>query len=262
MNILQITDLHLCRKGEKAFLHADSGDALRHSIDYFLQSRIPADLMVVSGDVSSDGSLDSYEYARQELSRLPFPVYCIPGNHDDHKNMAKAGLIPADPSDSVCRILNLPEADLVLLDSTRKGESRGGVSSAQLEFVENALRQAEGKPVFLFLHHTPFITGYTVMDEPFEGMDAFHKLLNAENLVVCCGHIHASISAHLKGAAVIACPPVSMEMEFDLSEKGGDMFYLSEPGFAFHVVDGTQVITHFAFVPDGTVREGPYTFSV
>lgn len=263
MNIIQITDLHLCKDGGPAFLHADSSRALRQTVDYFLQTPIRADAVVVSGDISSDGSLSAYQAAKRELGRLPWPVYYIPGNHDDRRTMQQAALIPADPQQAVCHRVDLQDVSLILLDTVLDGQSRGGVSDDTLALLSDCLPQDPTTPVLLFMHHVPFVTGYTAMDEPFEQAEKLTALLSGHPCIrVCCGHIHASMATQIRQISMITCSPVSMAMEFDLTAQGGDAFYTSEPQFALHCVDGGQIITHFATIPTREARLGPYTFSV
>lgn len=263
MNIIQISDLHLCENNKYAFLRADSTLALHRTVDYFLHSSIQADVVVVSGDVSTDGSIGAYQTAKKELARLPWPVYYIPGNHDNPAAMQKMQLLPEDWRQAACRRIEFPEAVIILLDSVRRGQSRGGVSDETLELLKSALSEDDGRPTFLFMHHVPFRTGYTAMDEPFEQVEKLMKLLSGrQNLYMCCGHIHAPIVTKMQQISVNTCPPICMAMEFDLTPQGGDMFYTSEPQFMLHVVEGAQVITHFATVPTGEIRKGPYTFSI
>ena len=68
MNIIQLSDLHLCENNNHAFLHADSTLALHKTVEYFLHSSIEADVVVVSGDVSNDGSIGAYQTAKNELA--------------------------------------------------------------------------------------------------------------------------------------------------------------------------------------------------
>lgn len=262
MNIIQITDLHLCRDGEKSFLHADAAQALRHTVDYFLRCHIPMDVVVASGDISNDGSMESYQTALRELEKLPCPVYFVPGNHDDRRHMAQAGLIPTDPNEAACRVVETTDARIILLDSTVDGKSWGQVGSEKMKLLRKYLSEDASKPVLMFMHHVPFITGYTVMDEPFSGVEEFISLISEKKLYICCGHIHAAMTTQIGQANVLTCPPVCMEMEFDLSPQGGDMFYTSEPQFALHTIKGQQVISHFTEVPTGETRKGPYTFSI
>ena len=261
MNVIQLSDLHLCEGGRFAFSRADSTRALRETVDYFLSSFIDIDAVIVCGDVSNDGSPGSYQTAKSELARLPWPVYYIPGNHDNRLAMQQAQLLPQDRNQAACRRLNFSEASIILLDSVLEGQSRGGISDETLKLLENCLSKDDDRPTFLFMHHVPFCTGYSVMDEPFEQVDKLMQTLSDQkNLHICCGHIHASIATRMRQISVCTCSPVCMAMEFDLTPQGGNMFYTSEPQFALHAVKGTQVITHFVTVPTRELREGPYPF--
>ncbi|WP_434310202.1 metallophosphoesterase [Hominifimenecus sp. rT4P-3] len=262
MNIVQITDLHLCQNGEKAFHRADATQALKNSVNYLLHSAISIDLVVVSGDISTDGSMDAYETALHELKRLPCPVYYVPGNHDCCKRMEQAGMIPVSSNGTACREIDLPEVSIILMNTAMAGESRGFVNKETLEQLREILNKEAGKPTFLFMHHVPFVTGFTVMDEPFSGVEEFNALISKKEINVCCGHIHAGMVTHTGLATVITCPPICMEMELDFTPAGGDMFYVSEPQFAIHCVNEKQVVTHFAVVPTAESRRGPYPFSV
>ena len=259
MNILQISDIHAARSNVAAFGERQAGGALRRTVEYLLDAPFRADLLVVTGDVSHDGSLESYALVREELGRLSVPALFVPGNHDSRRPMQEAGLLPKDP-ESELRVVDAGEAVLLLADSTVPGRPRGRFLTLQQRAVLKALREAEGRPVFLFQHHPPFATGYTAMDLPMIGRELFDEIFSYENLVFCCGHLHAALEARIGKASAVICPPVFMEMEFDLTEEGGKKFYLTEPRFALHTVESGRVLTHFASVPTGEKRVGPFSF--
>lgn len=262
MNIIQLTDLHLCQNGEKAFLQADATQTLKDTVEYFLNSTLKIDMIVISGDISTDGSMDSYQSVLHELNRLPYPVYYVPGNHDCREYMQEVGMLPRGSDYSTCRLVETPEASIILVDTLKEGESRGFVGEECLAQLSVLLNKDLQKPTFLFMHHVPFATGFTVMDEPFDGVEKLHALIEGKALTVCCGHIHAGMVTRIGSSNVITCPPICMDMELDLSPTGGDMFYTAEPQFMLHCVKDQQVISHFATVPTGESRKGPYTFSV
>ena len=263
MNIIQLTDLHLCQNQKPAYLHADSANALRKTVDYLICCGLQIDMVVVSGDLSDDGSSSAYAFIEQELSRLPCPVYCVPGNHDNQENMTAARLLPKNRSDALCRKIETEEADIVLLDSTNPDWSNGLMNEEKAILLQSALRTRIRKPALLFLHHVPFTTGYGVMDLPFEGLELLKSAADLrDDLYICCGHIHAAITARLGKTPVITCPPVSMEMELDLTAQGGDTFYCCEPQFALHEIHGMDIITRFCTVPTEETRTGPYPFSI
>lgn len=271
MRILQLSDLHLANNGEYAFRHADSVMTLKQTIDYILTAPIYPDVVVVTGDVSTDGSASSYEFAMEQLKRLPWPLYMVPGNHDEREPMLKV-------CGDVCRLdpelypesqncVDLPEARLLFVDSVIEFQPHGRITDATAKWVKEHLPEDPNRPTLIFLHHVPFKTWLPAMDEPVENVDALLDVLSGhENVLVCCGHIHTSIMTYIKGVKVMTAPPVSMQMEIDLRpggeapRPGGDAFFTAEPAFALHLIENGQVVTHFCTVPTGDRREGPYYF--
>lgn len=80
MRILHISDLHVETEPERTYPGVNA--ALARDRD--LLRRIPADLMIVSGDLTSHGSaeLAPLRLARQYLDGIGLPYLAIPGNHD------------------------------------------------------------------------------------------------------------------------------------------------------------------------------------
>lgn len=270
MLILQLSDLHFTAGGP-AFGHGTPETDLKNTVDYLLGAPFAPDLVVVTGDLSTDGSPDSYRAAMTQLSRLPWPLYLLPGNHDDRDAMAQicGPLCRMDPVlyPHCQNRLELPEVTLLFLDSVRPGEGRGGIPSHTLDWVQHNLPADRTRPTLVFLHHVPFPTGLPLMDKPVENLEPLLALLRGySNLLICCGHIHTPITALHHGVRVAACPPVCMQMELDFRagapapRPGGDAYFTAEPMFALHRITGNTVVTHFAAVPTGQPRTGPWYF--
>ncbi|MBQ4424354.1 MAG: metallophosphoesterase [Lachnospiraceae bacterium] len=263
MNILQITDLHLCEGGAFAFGRADTALSLSRLTDYILSRPFPVDLVAVTGDISTDGSADSYRRAFGELQRLQRPFYITPGNHDDREVLLRV-YREFCPEQTAVRwpfyCIEKDEIALAFLDSSSPGQSGGSVSDEGLRALSEAVQRTE-KPFLLFLHHAPFRTGYTVMDEPFPQAERIPEILKERpGSLICCGHIHAAVLTHRQGVPVFVCPPAAMLMEFDLSEAGGDAFFLERPFFALHQVSGAGIVSHIGMVPASSGDTGPYRF--
>lgn len=75
MKIAHISDIH-CNYGtdfnEKVFEKAVS-----------MVNKIDADLVFVSGDLTTDGLLNEYEFAKEKLKTIKNKVVVVPGNHDE-----------------------------------------------------------------------------------------------------------------------------------------------------------------------------------
>lgn len=79
MRLLHLSDLHLCSSPDAVIYGVNPYDNLMRAIRK-IQNISDIDLCVITGDISNDGSKESYELADQSLSPLPFPVYVTNGN--------------------------------------------------------------------------------------------------------------------------------------------------------------------------------------
>lgn len=258
MKILQLTDLHVNSDGRNAFQKAESLKDLQRTIDYILQVELQPDIAIVTGDVSTDGSVSAYTLVQQELARLGCPVWILPGNHDKKAEMKKVlgdtCLTALDTAPGLC--VDTEEARLLLFDSAEENVSAGGLTAEQLAWVSTQLDVPDGHPIMLWMHHFPFRTGYKGMDHPFAGEDELLAMLQGHNAYVCSGHIHAGILRRSGDVMLIAAPAVSMLMELRLDVV---RFFTEQSGFALHLVEDGVVTTHLCAVP-APCSGGPYRF--
>ena len=256
MKILQLTDLHVMAGGGVAFRQAESLRDLQRTVDYLLRCGLQPDLVIVTGDVSTDGSEDSYRLVKEQLARLGCPACVLAGNHDEKAPMAAmlGEMYCAAPG----RSMTAEGIQLLLLDSVVPGVGAGGLKRETLDWVRGQLAQSDG-PVMLWMHHFPFRSGYGQMDIPFEGEEELLAMLQGREAWVCSGHIHAGIVTRRGSVTMVTCPAVSMLMALDLSELGGHHFYTNQRGFALHVLEKGTVTTHLCSVP-GETSAGPCEF--
>ena len=83
--VLQLSDLHVCAPGGRVAGRLDTPAILRAAIDRLLarlDAISPVDAVLVSGDLSDDGTAESYDFVREQLDRLGLPLLVLPGNHD------------------------------------------------------------------------------------------------------------------------------------------------------------------------------------
>ena len=91
--ILHITDTHLVVAPALVSDVLDTAKLFEECVAIAAASlsRIgPVDALVVTGDLSDDGSLESYQLFRQIVAPLDLPLLAIPGNHDLREPMRAA----------------------------------------------------------------------------------------------------------------------------------------------------------------------------
>jgi 3',5'-cyclic AMP phosphodiesterase CpdA len=83
MLIAQLSDTHIKPSGRLAYKRVDTSLMLGTAIDHLRQLPQTPDLIVITGDLVDEGSIEEYKILRQFLTDLPAPYLLIPGNHDD-----------------------------------------------------------------------------------------------------------------------------------------------------------------------------------
>ena len=86
LRIIQISDTHVFGGKNKELLGVKTQESFDAVVDLLQQEKM--DLIILSGDLSQDGSIDSYRYVASRMKAFNVPVYFVPGNHDDVKVMA------------------------------------------------------------------------------------------------------------------------------------------------------------------------------
>jgi Icc protein len=213
LRLLQLTDSHLFADpaSELAGRAPQAGFArVREAI----AAREPAlDGILVTGDLSHDGSEAAYERLRQALEPLAPRVLVIPGNHDDPARMRQ--LFHAGPVQWVTSEV-LGDWHLVLLDTACADTAAGRLGSEQLAALDELLAAHPDRPTLIALHHqplavgTPWIDGIGLMDG-----DALIDCLARHDQVraLLCGHVHQAFAGVAGGVPLLAAPATSMQFQ-------------------------------------------------
>ncbi len=283
MKIIQISDFHLRGDGKLSFYKADTMAAMNDTVNYFcgLKNYDLPDFFVVTGDISEGGKREGYERVREALNRMPRPVYIVPGNHDKRdfflEIFGREAPVEEDIRPYICYTLDDYPVRVIVLDTSIPGCHSGGLSDKAAQWLERKIQEYPEKPTMVFTHHPPFESGLPAMDEGFENADRLAEILHLhENVQLCCGHMHTPIFTVWKGIPCVTCPSVAMQMEVDFRRKddpnvtpeeaadsfkgGGDRFYLGNPGFLIHQLNGDRVNTHVMTIPTGADYSGPWPF--
>ncbi|MBQ4767176.1 phosphodiesterase [Pectobacterium versatile] len=203
MKLIQLSDLHLTAQGGN--LHGrDPEQQLKAAIADINAHHRDADLVVISGDLSDDGSAESYAFLASALAELQLPWRVTMGNHDDRETFLALFPPLADENGFVQSVTAVGEDCVILLDSLQAGEVAGTLCSVRLAWLEQQLHAAEGKNVFLFLHHPPMAIGLPALDnvrlapEAAEALyHVCHRFGNVRH--ISAGHVHRPASGGWRG---------------------------------------------------------------
>lgn len=205
LSILHLSDTHLLAQG----LHSQSVDT-RQTLLEALRSLLPLeelDLLVISGDVSDDGTPESYRSVRELAEdyahrRDALVLYAI-GNHDARPGFwAVLGNghpgSPAEPDGGQLPVYGstlLGGFRIVSLDSSVPGRTHGYLDPGQLDWLTGELSTPSESGTVLVLHHPPV--------EPVTPLHDGIELQNPEALVealqgsdvrlILSGHYHHAL---------------------------------------------------------------------
>lgn len=111
--LVQLSDSHLFAEADGTLLGMNTRDSLQKVIELALAQQPRIDLVIASGDVSQDGTLESYQQFREMTRQIDAPARWIPGNHDEPQIMAQAAV----QSQLLEPIVDIGNWRITLLDS-------------------------------------------------------------------------------------------------------------------------------------------------
>ena len=260
--ILQLTDTHIVREGALVSGRLETAGALTRLVDRIMSIKHqiwPIDAVLVSGDLSDDGSAESYVRFQSMLAPLGMPIYVIPGNHDAREPMRAAFSEQLPVTGPLNWSRTVGDVLLIGLDSLVEGHGHGTLDSETLKFLSEALENADGAAVLLALHHPPFQSGIGFMDDiGLTNRVAFREVIAqySSELRVVCGHIHSLVIASISGHIALSAPSPCSTFESDYRADAQVGYRDMEDGCLLHRYDGS-----FQSVRIGPVAgAGPFPF--
>jgi 3',5'-cyclic-AMP phosphodiesterase len=116
-----------------------------------------------------------------------------------------------------------------------------------MAFLERALDGAEERRVIVFLHHTPFVTGFPGMDDiMLEKAGDFFALLKKRGNVdlVVSGHIHRTISANIGGISQAVFKSTAHQAPFDFVSRSSSIASIEPPAYGLLLLEDHGVVVH------------------
>lgn len=240
--ILQISDTHIVRPGGLVSERLDTAKSLENLVGRIVANRShfgQVDAVLVTGDLSDDGSAESYAHFKSLMAPLGAPIFAIPGNHDLRDPMRDAfkdgAYLP--PSGKLNWHQTVGMIDIIGLDTLIEGSGGGEIDTETLAFLDAALAAGSPRPVLLAMHHPPFDSGIAFMDRiglaGRQGLEAVLKSHDTDVRIVC-GHIHNTMISDACGKTAISCPSPCSTFAFNVASDGPVGFMDQEDGFMVH----------------------------
>lgn len=193
MRIIHMSDLHLTKDGHPIW-GTDTMEHFNKSIE-IIRGMKDVDVIIVTGDISNDGSIWTYQYADIMFASIGIPTFCCPGNHDSLKVMLD-DYVPSlykvlPPACVICgwKIVML---NSVISDDNdlNLNKSRGFLSNDSMSYIKQELD--EGIPTIIALHHPAQEPGGWLNRKLLDNRNEFNNMISIYDnaRLVIYGHTH------------------------------------------------------------------------
>ena len=239
ITFLHLSDLHLAPPGQ--LVHGiDPLGQVRRVRERIRRIVPPPAFVVVSGDLSEDGSPESYEVLNgvvREIGDGDIPVLLALGNHDERAAFRRVALgeTGSDEGRPYCHGRTIDGLRVVVLDSVIPGETAGELGAAQLAWLEDELRAPAPRGALLVLHHPCRLAGpahhypdFILRDSA--ALEAIVDRHRGRIAGVLAGHTHQANAAPLAGTLHATAPATLAQLDFFAGEE-----YAPVPGSGFNV---------------------------
>lgn len=191
LTIAQISDIHC---GHAMF----DGDLLDHAIKEILE--LAPDLVVVAGDLTSEGYQPQFRQAKRYLDRLDsLEMLVIPGNHD----LMNVGFLHfRDAFGKSDRVVRLPfsahdesqprrYASVVAVNSSKPDLAEGEVGHTRYDWIRKSYEWPDDYRIFVMHHHLVSVPGTgRERNIVWDAGDMLALLTELNVSLVLCGHKH------------------------------------------------------------------------
>lgn len=227
IKFIQITDTHLVEAEDGHLLGLETLNSLECVLNSVKTENGPFDFFVVSGDISQDGSIVSYQRLHESLLPFAVPSFWFAGNHDVMKNMRAT----CQGTEHLETIIRSKHWQLVLLNTQVVGSVHGNLADDQLELLENALVERPDLYTLICLHHHPIPMESGWMDKiGVKNGDKLMAIARKHPNVKCIlwGHVHQDSDRIVDGIRMLSTPSTCVQFTPKSEDFAVDML---APGY-------------------------------
>lgn len=239
--VVQITDTHLFADKREQLKGVVTYESFNKVLSHSIRSYPRADAYLFTGDLSQDGSAQSYLDFKTSIGRITAPCYVIPGNHDDVTNMKQhllADSIRFEP------YTDLGQWRIIFINTQTPGQVYGSIIDEELERFRKSVKPGLGNHL-VCLHHPPVIMGSEWLDPiGLRNGEAFFEVVDRieGNRILLWGHAHQEYHEQRGEMALLGSPSTCVQFK-----PGGSELVLDDlsPGYrVLQLYDDGQFETH------------------
>ena len=215
-NLIQISDCHIDDQVES--MGVDTHTNLALVVNAI--TRHNCDTLLITGDLTHNGTLNSYQVLQRMLMPIESRVVVLSGNHDQIKNLNQVF------SEQLVSKFSLGNWEIITIDSTQSSKTSGYVTKQALDQLDQDLQNSVAKYNIVALHH-PIVSMQSDWDDSLslENADELFNVMNKYPKIkaVLWGHAHQASEFNNGDVVLISCP--STALQFDNETRIGFNHY-------------------------------------
>ncbi len=184
------------------------------------------DALLISGDLTHNGTLSAYNRLKDILSPIDTPIYVIGGNHDDSTHLNQVF------EKNIFNSFQLGSWDIVSINSVQLNKTSGWVTDEALLKLDQTLEYSNSNYIMVVLHH-PIVPMNSSWNDKLslENPQDLFKILNKHSKIraVVFGHAHESASFSHQKFDIISCPSTALQFTQEM-RIGFNEFHLNDDG--------------------------------
>ncbi len=227
LTIIQITDLHILAEPSKTMAGVNTEKTFQQIVEHIHKIYPSIDLLLVTGDLTQDACLSSYQRIFKTFKKYPTRTICLPGNHDNFNLMQQ---VIANKQINCDKRIQFKNWQIISLNSKKPGATGGFIDPLELSFLANTLENNPSLHTLIAMHHHPVPTNSLWMDTM--TIENSHKLFAIINRypqvkALCYGHIHQETEMIKDNRLILGTPstcfqfkPLSIDYAIDNNKPG------------------------------------------
>jgi Icc protein len=204
--------MHLSFDNELLFNKYNAESCLNHLISLILLEN--PDVIFMLGDLSQDGSVESYLKLKEMIAPFKCNILYIPGNHDNLDNITSLN------SNTIKQVdyFDISSNRFIFLNSHLKNSDSGFLSQDEINKI-NSLHDIKYRN-HLVIHHHFIPLGAIIDDYMLINSNIILELLNTLNIFsVFTGHIHNNLTVKYKKTKIYHCPSTCVQFNLSMELK-------------------------------------------
>ncbi|WP_281646913.1 3',5'-cyclic-AMP phosphodiesterase [Parendozoicomonas sp. Alg238-R29] len=250
VNLIQLSDCHLFADESRDLIGIRTCHSFANVVSMIKDREPSIDQILVTGDISQDDSLESYQFCRKVTSTLKAPCAWLRGNHDEMAVIKESDNNFASFFPDHIRIGNWV---VLMLNTQTDGAVYGTLSSAELDKFESQLVAFQGHPILVAMHHHPVPVGSRWIDEiALRNSEAVLTLLKGYPQVqtIIHGHTHQERDIDHQGVRILGIPSTCVQFKPEAEGFATDDL---QPGYRkLRLYPDGQIETEVYRLPAGT----------